>query len=133
MFFSSNCTKVNHQAQKLRTISLPTLAQPNQRKRAIATFFSMTMAQILVPYRQPGHRCIHLTSNPGMTSVPQKELLHCNGLHCNATSLLWRFLQHQLQRKRSLKPKTKDHHITKASSAPLMLKGKGDAFWFYQT
>jgi hypothetical protein len=54
--------------------------------------FSMTMAQILVPHLQPGHRRIHLTSNPGMTSASQKELFHCDGLHCNATSLLWQFL-----------------------------------------
>jgi hypothetical protein len=51
--------------------------------------FSMAVAQILVPYHQLGHRCIHLTSNPDMISAPQKELLHRNGWHCNATSLLW--------------------------------------------
>jgi hypothetical protein len=31
-------TKVTYQTKKLRTISLPKLAQPNQRKRVIATF-----------------------------------------------------------------------------------------------
>jgi hypothetical protein len=34
--------------------------------------------------------------------------------------------------KRSLKPKTKDHRITEASSAHLKLKGEGDASRFYQ-
>jgi hypothetical protein len=36
--------------------------------------FSTAIAQILVPYRQLGQCCINLTSNPGMTSVPQKEM-----------------------------------------------------------
>jgi hypothetical protein len=39
--------------------------------------FSTVIAQNLVPYCQLGHHSIHLTSNPDMTSAPQKELLHC--------------------------------------------------------
>jgi hypothetical protein len=93
----------------------------------------MTVAQILVPHRQVAQCCIHLTSNPGMTSAPQKEMLHHNGLHCSATSLLWQFLQHKSQHKRSFQPKTKSCQITEASSAYLMLEGEGDALQFPQT
>jgi hypothetical protein len=35
--------------------------------------------------------------------------------------------------KKSLKPKTKNHQITKASSAHLTLEGEGDTFRFYRT
>jgi hypothetical protein len=52
-----------------------------------------------------------------MTSMPHKELLHCNGLHRNATSLLWRFFALQW--------------ITEASFAHLTLKGEGGTFRFY--
>jgi hypothetical protein len=83
-------------------------------------FFTTAIAQILVLYRQLGQRYIHLTSNLDMTSVPQKEMLHHNESHCNATSLLCRFLQH--------KPKNKNRQITEASPAYLTLEGEGDAF-----
>jgi hypothetical protein len=99
----------------------------------MARFFSATRAQILVPYRQLGQRYIHLTSNPDTTSVPQKEMLHHNGLHRNATSLLWRFLQCKSQLTRSFHPKTKNRQITEASSAYLTLEGEVGAFRFHQT
>jgi hypothetical protein len=60
-------------------------------------FFPTAIAQILVPYRQLGQRYIHLTSNLDMILVPQKEMLHDNGFHCNARSLLWQFLQRKSQ------------------------------------
>jgi hypothetical protein len=81
-------------------------------------FFSMAIAQILVPYCQLGQCYI------------QKEMLHCNVLLCNATSLLWQFLQHKSQRTCSFQLKTENCHITEASSTYLTLEGEGDTFGF---
>jgi hypothetical protein len=122
----SNQKRKNHQLSKAGAAKL-TLEGDGD------VFFSTAIGQILVPYRQVGQCSIHLTSNSGMTSVPQKEMLHRNGLHCHATSLRWWFFQHKSQCKRSFQPKTKSHQITEASSAYLMLEGEGGAFWFQQT
>jgi hypothetical protein len=70
--------------QKAKIHQLAEAGPTESMQEGDSDIFSMIMAH----FHQPGRCCIHLTSNPGVTSTPQKELLHYNGLHHNATSLL---------------------------------------------